>query len=145
MHAQRPRCTSHGDYTGVVRETGGQFDDKRLTLADPQNLKWMTDAIAPAPADVVLDVASGTGHLALALAPHVDRVVSFDVTARMQEKASAKVSELGLSNVTFVRGAAEALPFANTTFDLVTCRFAFHHFPDPVWSRNSIGLNCAEK
>ena len=53
------------DHTAVTRASfarqADRFDDPRLTLADPQNLGWMTAAIAASPADTVLDVASGTG------------------------------------------------------------------------------------
>jgi ubiquinone/menaquinone biosynthesis C-methylase UbiE len=123
-------------HAGITQESfarqADKFDDARLTLADPGNLRWMTDAVAPAAGDAILDVASGTGHLALALAPHAREVVSFDMTAAMQAKAQAKAREQGLSNVTFALGSAEALPFADATFDKVTCRFAFHHFLDPA-------------
>jgi ubiquinone/menaquinone biosynthesis C-methylase UbiE len=125
--------TDHADLTrrSFARQAD-KFDDAKLTLADPQRLAWMTGAIAAAASDRVLDVASGTGHLALALAQLAARVVSFDMTPDMQAKAVAKAAALGLSNVAFARGAAEAMGFADGAFDLATCRFAFHHFIDPA-------------
>lgn len=126
---------SNDRHADVTRESfarqADKFDDAKLTLADPQHLTWMTTAIAAAPSDAVLDVASGTGHLALALAPLAARVVSFDMTPDMQAKAAAKARAMALANVTFTLGSAEALPFDDASFDLVTCRFAFHHFADP--------------
>src|SRR5690606_39954480 len=39
-------------------------------------------------------------------------------------------TERGVTNVTFAVADAEALPFPDASFDLVTCRVAPHHFPD---------------
>lgn len=79
----------------------------------------------------VLDIATGAGHTALAFAPHVDTVVASDLTPEMLKVARELAEERGLGNVTFQDADAEALPFADETFDLVTCRIAPHHFPHP--------------
>jgi ubiquinone/menaquinone biosynthesis C-methylase UbiE len=79
---------------------------------------------------VVLDVATGGGHTALAFAPHVARVVATDLTPRMLEKAEVYVTGQGVTNVEFRPADAEDLPFGDGAFDLVTCRIAPHHFPD---------------
>jgi len=78
----------------------------------------------------VLDIATGGGHVANALAPLVRRVIAFDLTEQMLEKASEFIRGNGYSNVDFVHGDAEQLPFADASFDLVTCRIAAHHFPN---------------
>lgn len=77
----------------------------------------------------VLDVATGGGHTALAVAPHVKAVVALDLTPKMLEAAQAHVEEAGAANVEFVVGDAAALPFRDGEFDCVTCRIAAHHFP----------------
>lgn len=79
---------------------------------------------------VALDVATGGGHTALALAPRYGRVVASDLTPRMLASAAALGRERGLTNVAFVRADAEALPFAGAAFDAVSCRIAPHHFGD---------------
>jgi len=79
----------------------------------------------------VLDVATGGGHTALAFAPHVREVVASDLTPDMLAAAEKFVRERGAENVSYVRADAEDLPFADESFDLVTCRIAAHHFPDP--------------
>jgi SAM-dependent methyltransferase len=76
----------------------------------------------------VLDVATGTGHTALALAPLVEKVVGLDLTPRMLEEANRLAVEAQLTNATFVEGSAEALPFPDETFSLITARHAPHHF-----------------
>jgi ubiquinone/menaquinone biosynthesis C-methylase UbiE len=78
----------------------------------------------------VLDVATGGGHTALAFAPHAREVVASDLTPQMLEAAASYVRDRGAANVSFVHADAEALPFADASFDVVTCRIAPHHFPD---------------
>lgn len=85
--------------------------------------------VAELNADVVaLDVATGGGHTGLALAPHVRHVTFSDLTPRMLEHAEDFVRSSGVENADFQVADAEDLPFADASFDLVTCRIAPHHF-----------------
>jgi ubiquinone/menaquinone biosynthesis C-methylase UbiE len=79
----------------------------------------------------ILDVASGTGILAFRLSEKVPKgeVVGVDIAPEMVEVANQKAE--GLRNVKFVVGNVEAMPFPDGTFDIVTCSYSFHHFPDP--------------
>jgi ubiquinone/menaquinone biosynthesis C-methylase UbiE len=77
-----------------------------------------------------LDIATGGGHTALAVAPHVARIVVSDLTPRMLEKARAFLLSQNVTNAEFVQADAENLPFASASFDRVTCRIAPHHFPN---------------
>ena len=79
---------------------------------------------------LALDIATGGGHTALAVAPHVQRVTVSDLTPRMLETARAFLLSQNVTNADFVQADAEALPFADASFDRVTCRIAPHHFPD---------------
>lgn len=76
-----------------------------------------------------LDVATGGGHTALAVAPHVAQITVTDLTPRMLEKAREFLLAQGVTNAVFVEADAEHLPFTAATFDRVTCRIAAHHFP----------------
>lgn len=80
----------------------------------------------------VLDVATGGGHTALAFSRHAREVVASDLTPRMLEAAAAFLREQGATNVRFELADAEALPFEDTSFDVVTARIAPHHFPEPA-------------
>src|SRR5919199_3568374 len=82
------------------------------------------------PDKVALDVATGAGHTALALAPHYGRVVASDLTERMLTTAEAFIRGRGVANVEFRRADAERLPFGDAEFDAVSCRIAPHHFGD---------------
>ncbi len=95
-----------------------------------ERLREVLDLARPHPGDLALDVATGTGHVALALAPHVRRVYGLDLTREMLAQAGRLATERGITNVDWVLGDALHLPFADETFDLYTVRAAPHHFPD---------------
>lgn len=80
--------------------------------------------------EAVLDVATAAGHTALALAPHAAHVTAVDLTPEMLATARQLAADRGVTNITFAEADAEALPFADASFDVVTCRIAAHHFPD---------------
>jgi ubiquinone/menaquinone biosynthesis C-methylase UbiE len=77
-----------------------------------------------------LDIATGGGHTALAIAPFVAQVTVTDLTPRMLEKAREFILSQGVTNALFQVADAEHLPFSSESFDRVTCRIAPHHFPD---------------
>ncbi|MCP4288301.1 MAG: methyltransferase domain-containing protein, partial [Gammaproteobacteria bacterium] len=83
-----------------------------------------------------LDVATGAGHTALTFAPHVAHVIASDLTEAMVNKAAELAENRGLTNVETKSADAEALPFDDNSFDLVTCRIAAHHFPHPKQAYN---------
>lgn len=93
-----------------------------------ESLRWLLEHANLQPTDTLLDIATGTGFTALAFAPHVASVVGLDVSSGMLAQATERAREQGLANVTFVEGAAEAIPFGDSAFTLVTCRIAPHHF-----------------
>ncbi|MDX6508786.1 MAG: hypothetical protein QOG81_538 [Gaiellaceae bacterium] len=75
----------------------------------------------------VLDVGTGAGVLALAVAPLVREVVGVDVVPELLEAARRAAP----ANATFVEGDAEKLPFESAEFDLVACRRTLHHVRRP--------------
>ena len=93
-------------------------------------LQVILDFADPKGTEKTLDIATGTGFTAFALAPIVSYVVATDLTPEMVAKASELAQEQALENVTFSVAAAESLPFATASLDLVTCRLAPHHFQD---------------
>ena len=79
----------------------------------------------------VLDVATGAGHTALVFAQAGARVTATDLTPEMLMKARVFLKSQNVHDVIFQEASAERLPFANDSFDIVTCRIAAHHFADP--------------
>ena len=78
-----------------------------------------------------LDVATGGGHTALAFARAGALVTATDLTPEMVRAAQNFVYTNGGEAVQFAAAPAENLPFSASSFDLVTCRIAAHHFADP--------------
>ncbi len=78
----------------------------------------------------VLDVATGTGHTALAIAPYAAKVFGVDATEQMLAEAVKLAEGRELRNVAYMVADSRNLPFAPGSFDIVTCRRAAHHFQD---------------
>ncbi|MGC2621090.1 MAG: methyltransferase domain-containing protein, partial [Acidobacteriaceae bacterium] len=86
----------------------------------------------PEASDRALDVACGPGLLVCGMARHVGHATGIDLTPAMLEQARQTQQAQGISNVAWDQGDVSAMPYADGVFDIVTCRFAFHHFPDPL-------------
>jgi SAM-dependent methyltransferase len=80
----------------------------------------------------VLEVATGPGYVALGFARACREVVGIDLTPALLQLAEGQRKERGIANAHFQVGDAGHLPFDDGEFDAVVCRFAFHHFPDPL-------------
>lgn len=81
--------------------------------------------------DEVLDAGCGPGLVACALAPLVRSVTGTDVTPAMLTRAADLARSRGVSNVTFVPGDMERLPFEAGRFSLIVTRYTFHHLLSP--------------
>ena len=85
--------------------------------------------VAPGGDERALDVGTGAGTLALALAPLVREVVGVDIVPELLERARTNAP----ANVTFVEGDATKLPFDTDSFDLVCTRRTVHHIAHPEY------------
>lgn len=95
-------------------------------------LKPLIDAARPLPHETMIDLACGPGSVVAAFAPLVRRAIGVDATEAMLDKARRLAVARNLDNVEWRAASVYALPFADGSFDIVTCRFAFHHFQEPV-------------
>jgi ubiquinone/menaquinone biosynthesis C-methylase UbiE len=107
-----------GNYVTSQSHAKGYDLDRLVEVANPQ-ADWL-----------VLDIATGGGHTALKFAPRVRKVIATDLTPKMLVAAEKFIRDQGVTSVVFEPADAEALPFGDDTFELVTCRIAPHHFPD---------------
>lgn len=99
--------------------------------AQGDDLKLLAEWVKQEQPAAALDVATGGGHASLVLAEHAGKLMTLDMTPEMLNVAQQLLSERGHTNVQYVEGDAEAMDFAAETFDLVACRIAAHHFPQP--------------
>jgi ubiquinone/menaquinone biosynthesis C-methylase UbiE len=86
------------------------------------------------PGESMLDVACGTGTLAIAARRKVGpqgRVTGIDASAEMIARARTKAQRAGL-DIAFVEGAAQKLPFDDAQFDIVTGTLMLHHLAKPA-------------
>ena len=97
-----------------------------------ESLLAMVKRVQPQSDWHALDVATGAGHTAAIFAPFVEKVIATDITEEMLRATAKTMGSLGLTNVTTEPADAESLPFEDGSFDLVTCRLAFHHFSAPL-------------
>lgn len=114
----------------------GRYDLLNRALTFGIDLSWRRRALAMLEAPtLVLDLATGTGDLALGLVrrfPHA-QVTGLDLTPAMLEIARRRISRAGCAaRVAFLEGDATRLPFPDAAFDAVTCAFGFRNFPDPA-------------
>jgi ubiquinone/menaquinone biosynthesis C-methylase UbiE len=98
--------------------------------ASGQDLSWLVEAAALTGTEHVLDIATGGGHAAFALAPHAAEVVALDLTRPMLDVAQKEAEARQLSNIRFLEGDAQTIPCEDSSFDVVVCRQAAHHFPN---------------
>ena len=103
-------------------------DDSPFARRPASTLAWLE------PLDtgmILLDVACGAAHAAEVAAPHVRQVVGIDLTPALLAIGAERLRDAGITNVLLQEGHAAALPFIDASFDLVFCRTALHHFPQP--------------
>ena len=85
---------------------------------------------------VAVDVGTGPGFTAFSIAPHCDHVIATDVTPQMLEEVRRLREDRSAPDTQMALVAAEAMPFADASIDLITSRTAAHHFVDlPGWLR----------
>lgn len=78
----------------------------------------------------ILDIATGTGDLAVAASKiNPDRIIGIDISEGMLEVGRKKINALHLDNIiTLQKGDSEALAFADNSFDAITCAYGVRNF-----------------
>ncbi len=83
----------------------------------------------------LLDVATGTGDLMLALTEHSDKIaeaIGIDMSSRMLDEARKKIQSLNLENrIRLQQADAQKIPFADASFDVVTIAFCIRNVGHP--------------
>jgi SAM-dependent methyltransferase len=115
------------DYPGELAKVPETAVESFAGVANPFSLGRL------APGERVLDLGSGAGTDSLVAAQMVGdkgQVTGVDMTAEMLAKARSAAVQLGVSNVEFVEGEAERLPFDDGSFDVVISNGVIDLIPD---------------
>jgi ubiquinone/menaquinone biosynthesis methyltransferase len=110
-----------------------RYDFITRVLSYGMDGRWKAQLVARAvvvPGERALDLASGTGDLAFALAARGARVVGLDITHRMLQLAAAKARAANATGVTWTVGDMGALPCPAHAFTLVTTSYGLRNVPD---------------
>ncbi len=112
-----------------------RYDALSAALSFWQDPRWrraLVSAVAPRAGERVLDVATGTGMVAAEMLARADcSVVGVDQSTEMLAAARARFAAAGESRVELIEGEAEALPFADASFDALTFTYLLRYVEDP--------------
>jgi demethylmenaquinone methyltransferase / 2-methoxy-6-polyprenyl-1,4-benzoquinol methylase len=116
---------------------GPTYDRTAALLSFGQDPRWrrfLVSRVEARPEETVLDVATGTGAVAIELVRRTGcAVVGIDQSPEMLASARARVTQLGLGERIELRpGIAEQLPFADGAFDALTFTYLLRYVEDPA-------------
>lgn len=134
MTAPRNPDVSSAAHDAMIRDQFSRQAEgfaKSPALHDEAALTLLVDSARPRAGDETLDIACGPGTVVAAFARRVRRSTGLDATEAMLRQARELAARDGLDNVEWWLGDVYRLPFGDASFDIVSCRFAFHHFERP--------------
>ncbi|MDP6343314.1 MAG: methyltransferase domain-containing protein [Alphaproteobacteria bacterium] len=114
------------------------FNDELLSADYPQihgdavQVDRLVDFLDPRPGGCYLDLATGNGDVAFAVAGRqpAARVLAIDIADRAVSRNRRRATDLERANVEFHVTDGRRIDFPDATFDGIACRYAFHHLPD---------------
>ncbi|HEX7101371.1 MAG TPA: bifunctional demethylmenaquinone methyltransferase/2-methoxy-6-polyprenyl-1,4-benzoquinol methylase UbiE [Nitrolancea sp.] len=123
-----------GEIESMFDQIVGRYDLMNRLMSVGMDIRWRREAARAAignGATRVLDLATGTGDLALELARQgVPLVIGADFSSQMLRAADRKVADQHEPHIQLARGDAMHLPFADGSFDAVTVAFGLRNMPD---------------
>ncbi|RXK81170.1 bifunctional demethylmenaquinone methyltransferase/2-methoxy-6-polyprenyl-1,4-benzoquinol methylase UbiE [Filimonas effusa] len=112
----------------------GRYDFMNRFLSGGIDVTWRKKAIAqlaPLKPKNILDVATGTGDVAIMTwhQLHPDKITGIDISEGMLEHGRQKIEKLGLTNgITLHKGDSETISYPDNTFDAITVAFGVRNF-----------------
>ncbi len=117
----------------MFNNIAGKYDFLNHFLSLGIDKGWRKKAIAEiakVQPKTILDVATGTGDLAIEASKlNPEKIIGLDIAAQMLDVGRQKLKEKGLDKlITMQVGDSEALPFADNSFDAITCAYGVRNF-----------------
>ena len=111
----------------------GKYDLLNRILSMGIDVSWrkkVVKSVKKQNPKTILDIATGTGDLAIAMAKATDaKITGFDLSAGMLEVGKRKIAEENLQDrIEMIQGDAEKMPFADDSFDVITVAFGVRNF-----------------
>ena len=121
--------------TQMFDKVSSNYDFLNRLLTFGIDVSWrkkVVKMVADQKAKMILDIATGTGDLAIMLAKiNPDKVIGLDISKGMLEVGKKKIKQLNLDdNIEMVIGDSENLSYADNTFDAITVGFGVRNFED---------------
>lgn len=125
------------DAVELFEPLGPTYDRYARLLSFGQDPRWrrfLVSRVAVGPDDTVLDVATGTAAVAIELARRSGcRVVGLDQSSEMLATGRSRVEAAGLGErIELIEGAAERLPFEDSSFDALSFTYLLRYVDDPA-------------
>jgi demethylmenaquinone methyltransferase/2-methoxy-6-polyprenyl-1,4-benzoquinol methylase len=119
--------------TRMFDTISGEYDGLNRVISFGNDIRWRRNVVKIVQQyrpDTILDIATGTGDLAIALTQTgASKIVGLDISAGMLSVGQKKVREKGMTDrVSMVVGDSEALPFRDNSFAVVTVAFGVRNF-----------------
>jgi demethylmenaquinone methyltransferase/2-methoxy-6-polyprenyl-1,4-benzoquinol methylase len=119
---------------GLFATIADRYDLITIVLSYGQDARWkakLASLAAVKPGEHALDLASGTGDIAFAIAARGAKTTGLDITHRMLQLAERRQAGSAQSaRVEFITGDMTSLPFRSESFDLVTTGYGLRNVPD---------------
>lgn len=111
----------------------GNYDQLNRMISFGADVKWrkkVLKMVSDAKPKNILDIATGTGDLAILFAQtDAEKIVGLDISVGMLEVGKQKIKQLNLDNrIEMLVGDSENLPFDDASFDVVTVSFGIRNF-----------------
>ncbi len=119
--------------TQMFDTISGNYDDLNRVISFGIDVKWRKNVlklVAEKKPTTILDIATGTGDLAILMAAtNAEKIIGLDISAGMLEVGKKKITEKKLDNkIEMVLGDSENIPFENDYFDAITVAFGVRNF-----------------
>jgi SAM-dependent methyltransferase len=133
--AQNPSARAHRSHQNLIVDQFSRQAElfaQSPALHNEGALSLLVEAAKPRPSDLTLDVACGPGSVVVAFARGAKKSAGLDATPAMLREGEKLAAANNIANAEWHRGDVYTLPFPDDAFDIVSCRFAFHHLREPA-------------